>query len=233
MAKSQILSRILVAQEPTPVLNTPNFTHTFSHMPLDKEGLMRELEMISPAGTSFEVIKMISPFIAEVKMSQYFSQKPLFIDIRFASTELQHFIKKLPPPSQMLKTLQNSLGLPYLWGGNTASGVPKIRNFYPEAKKLDEPLLTLKGLDCSGLLFEITRGYSPRNTSELVEYGRKISSPLDIKPLDILVWPGHVIILLNRKTCIESLAGQGVIATPLEKRLQQLKAQNFCIRRWI
>ena len=70
----------------------------------------------------------------------------------------------------------------------------------------------LKGVDCSGLLYEATHGYTPRNTSALITFGKPVSIANlgsaqiinALEPLDILVWEGHVIIVLDRNRAIES-----------------------------
>jgi len=70
----------------------------------------------------------------------------------------------------------------------------------------------LKGLDCSGLLYYATNGYTPRNTSSLLNYGKpvqiaglKVDEIIQkVAPLDIIVWVGHVIIILDKEHIIES-----------------------------
>ena len=70
----------------------------------------------------------------------------------------------------------------------------------------------LKGLDCSGLLYEATNGCTPRNTSSLISFGEPVQiATLDsdqiiqsLQTLDILVWKGHVIIVLDKDRAIES-----------------------------
>ena len=70
----------------------------------------------------------------------------------------------------------------------------------------------LTGVDCSGLIYWASNGYTPRNTSWLVDYG----TPLDIggkslnqiipmlEPLDIIVWRGHMMVLYDDDHTIES-----------------------------
>jgi hypothetical protein len=116
-------------------------------------------------------------------------------------------------------------------------------------------------LDCSGLLYQATGGSTPRNTSQLVSYGRavKISGRLAgeisglLEPLDLIVWNGHVLIVLDRETIIESSlrcgkkGNGGVTTTPLEKRLAEVMRTRrpadswpttgkqrdvFVVRRW-
>ena len=66
-------------------------------------------------------------------------------------------------------------------------------------------LWRLEGVDCSGLLYQATGGYTPRNTSSMKDFGDevKISGlPLEqisflVRPLDLIVCTGHVVIVLN------------------------------------
>jgi hypothetical protein len=111
----------------------------------------------------------------------------------------------------------------------------------------------LKGVDCSGLLYEATNGYTPRNTSDLFQFGNflpieNIEIEKNIQPLDIILFPGHVIIIINQQTCIESKENHGVIISQLKTKLHELKQKKtplnncsfekntddfFVIKRWI
>jgi len=129
--------------------------------------------------------------------------------------------------------------------------------FYPPTGKLNsEDKLTweMKGLDCSGLIYEATNAYSPRNTHQLVNFGEpveikgltasKIKSIL--KPLDIIVWKGHVVVVFDENTTIESShSANGVtkkdLLSSLSKLMQKRSPENkwndnnknsFVIRRW-
>jgi hypothetical protein len=120
---------------------------------------------------------------------------------------------------------------------------------------------SMQGLDCSGLLYEATAGWTPRNTSALVAYGSSVRiAGLDadgivqiVQPLDLIVWKGHVMIVLDRKRLIESrldckgTAG-GVTIRNLSEALRRLLVsrlplneyegnnsgaqKGFVIRRW-
>ena len=101
-------------------------------------------------------------------------------------------------------------------------------------------------MDCSGLLYQATGGWTPRNTSQLVSYGtgvvvegkdaREIAESL--KPLDLIVWGGHVIIVLDRNTAIESRlrcgrpANGGVVTTPLQQRLSEIMRTRRPVDAW-
>jgi cell wall-associated NlpC family hydrolase len=131
--------------------------------------------------------------------------------------------------------LKASIGSPYVWGGNLQGGVVELMDLFyggavPAAARRE---LTLAGLDCSGLLYQATGGWTPRNTSQLVSYGKAVpvaeKSPeqfvAELEPLDLIVWNGHVLIVLDRETIIESRlecgtqGNGGVVTTALRQRL--------------
>jgi len=218
-----------LAKKPTPILNTPDFQKVFGSkvLPLDEQGLLRAVEMVALPGTKFQILKEHSAHILEVKTNDY-PCNPIYIDARFTehASEITPERKKILPPSEViLSKLKEALGQPYIWGGNWGRGIPEISALYNAPKNI------LSGVDCSGLLYEATNGFIPRNTSDLMHFGDKISSIENIKPLDIIIWPGHVIILLESYLVIESLLGKGVIETPLHDRLQQIAEKSFVIRR--
>jgi hypothetical protein len=122
--------------------------------------------------------------------------------------------------------------------------------------------LILAGLDCSGLLYQATGGWTPRNTSGLLSFGRGIAvagkTAVELarllQPLDLIVWNGHVIIVLDRETAIESRlecgkeGNGGVVTTPLRQRLAEIMRTRrpmdvwpsegkqpgvFVVRRWL
>jgi cell wall-associated NlpC family hydrolase len=190
----------------------------------------------------------------------------LYVDSRFIELRGEKPLprsRKLPPAAEVLATLKASIGSPYVWGGNLQSGVPEmIELFYsggvPAAARRQ---LTLAGLDCSGLLYQATGGWTPRNTSHLVSYGRAVpvagmsadAISRQLEPLDLIVWNGHVVIVLDRNTVIESRlecgkkGSGGVMTTALRKRLAEIlrtrrpadqwpaggrQRDIFVVRRW-
>lgn len=213
----------LIAKAATPLLNTPDFPSVFGKgaNPFDHKGLIRSVEMIALPGTKFTVTKSCSESIAEVTTLEYPSS-PLYLDTRFTNEVAPNHPerkKNLPPLKTVIAHLKSRLGLPYIWGGNWSAGVGSIVDLYGGEKN---PERTLSGLDCSGLLYEATSGYTPRNTSELISFGEEISLPE--RPLDLIVWRGHILIALNQDTVIESLYGKGVIVSPLKQRMGEIQA---------
>lgn len=267
--------RYAVARQPTPVLNTPAFASVFggkdgATLKLDRCGQIRELEFIALPGTVFRIEAALPQGTATIYRVTsleypYPTKTGYFIDSRFVSTSLEpppERARQLPPQGEMVARLLASQGKVYVWGGNVSEGVPEMRELYPpvpgasRSARLDQQW-NLAGLDCSGLLYEATDGFTPRNTSALIRYGKSIpiagltASEIAQKaePLDLIVWEGHVQIVLDRDRLIESrleCGGKGgVIVKPLRESLTDLarhrkplndygtgKGKGFVLRRW-
>ncbi|HEX2580297.1 MAG TPA: hypothetical protein VHK67_07845 [Rhabdochlamydiaceae bacterium] len=232
----------LIAKLPTPIFNTSDIP--FNHIPLkkDSQGRLIEMEGIALPGTKFRCVGKISEHIFTIETEEYPSAAPLYVDSRFLqkSSDAPNRIKKLPSIDQILSWMEARVGLRYFWGGNWQAGIPELLDFYPvlkTASQEDRDDAICRGLDCSGLLYQATNGYTPRNTSGLIHFGKEV--PIEtIKPLDLLVWKGHVVIVRSPTTLIESRINRGVVVSPFEKRypeiLSLLKTQNkqLYIRRW-
>ena len=231
-----------VAKIPTPIFNTPEIP--FEKLPLkkDTQGRLMEMETIAFPGTKFKCLKAVSENIFEVETAEYPSSTPLYVDKRFLSItpDAPERVKKLPSIDEILSWIEARVGLRYFWGGNWDTGIPELLEFYPALKNAspaDTDDAICRGLDCSGILYQATNGYTPRNTSDLVHFGVEV--PLEqIKPLDLLVWKGHVILVRSPTTLIESRIGPGVVISPFEQRYSEiqelLQKQNktLHIRRW-
>lgn len=247
------MSRYAVAQTFTPILNTPKFRQVFgkgdgSGLPLDDQGLLRPVEVVAFPQTRFEVVEEKNDGILRIKTNEYQGDE-LYIDKRFVQFENRdppERIRKMPNPDQLLERLKALVGTPYIWGGNCHRGIPQLLDYYPSTQPLTPELeakWTLSGVDCSGLLYQVAEGCTPRNTSELVNYGHPLliegKSAKEIaallKPLDLIVWRGHVVIVFDEKRSIESRAGQGVVFRHLIERLEEIISEreyNFVIKRW-
>lgn len=256
-----------VALGNTPVLNTPDFASVFGgadgkSLKLDSSGLLRELEFIAFPGTVFKILdKLPGSHILRVETADYpYDGPPLYIDERFAAGEDFHpgdRRKARPAGEEAAEKLARMLGQKYLWGGNTESGVPLMLELYKPKGILssgEARIRRLEGVDCTGLLYIATGGYTPRNTSSLVCFGRgvKISGlsaegMADIlRPLDLIVWAGHVIVVLDEDFVIESTMARGVHKSPVSERLGKLletraaaddwdssSGRRFVVRRWV
>lgn len=264
-----------VARSFTPVLNTPGFKEVFGggsgqDLKADRCGQVRELEYIAPPGTVFRILEQrrsgTAP-IYRVETDEYVPPPdvPLYVDGRFLKLEDDMPPPRrasLPPRELIVSELRSSAGTPYVWGGNVPEGVPELAKWYFSGLNGDDGRrLTLAGLDCSGLLYHATGGWTPRNTTDLIAYGQgvaiagKRSAEIAalLQPLDLIVWSGHVVIVLDRQTAVESRlecgkAGNGgVVMTQLSTRIAEImrtrrpadswpggkkRRDLFVVRRW-
>jgi hypothetical protein len=268
-----------VAIGPVPVLNTPDFRSVFGGtdgktLALDPCGQPRALEFIALPGTAFRVEDVINDFqfpVYRVTSDDYPypSKTGYYVDsrmVRTANIPPPQRTRSLPDQKTILSRLVSAAGTRYLWGSNLRHGIPEMLSLYPPASgqptdNTTHDIWTLQGLDCSGLLYEATDGWTPRNTSALVRFGSPVPvAGLDaselvqiVQPLDLIVWKGHVMIILDRERLIESRlacrgTGGGVTIRNLKEAFQQLlvsrtplneyeestpaATKGFVIRRW-
>ena len=273
-------NRYAVAGLPTPVLTTPDFAGVFGGrdgrtLRIDRQGQIRELEFIALPGTVFtihETLRKGGLVIHRVTTDDYPypAKSGYFVDDRFVRTvdeEPPLRDKRLPSREEVIRRLLAAQGSRYVWGGNVRSGVPELLSLFPPAGTIGGDTnrrWQLQGLDCSGLLYEATDGVTPRNTSALVGYGSGVpiaglnaaALRKRLEPLDLIVWQGHVIIVVDQERAIESrieygpTAGQrdGVLVRPLRTVLAEVMQgrspadryeeqqgrgrKTFVIRRW-
>jgi hypothetical protein len=257
-----------VAKEPAPVLNSPDFAAVFGGsdgktVKTDGSGLIREMEFIALPGTVFELLGEFDHGtykIFKVQCKEYDYGMDLFVDSRFLELKKERpgerFIK-MPEKKDIYTLLDKAVGNRYCWGGNYNDGISKLIEYYKPSGEISSSLKnewTLSGCDCSGLMYEATGGYTPRNTSKLVDYGNPVEIEglsaeeiaAKLKPLDMIVWKGHVIYVYDEKTSIQSsLSKGGVIKLDLIETLRDVmnsripindyystKGSRFVIRRW-
>jgi hypothetical protein len=222
----------------------------------DRCGQVRELEYIALPGTLFtlqEVVRRNGREVYRVETDDYPmpAGTALYVDSRFISPYSGNPVtrqRKLPNTEKVVETMKSAIGTAYVWGGNLQQGVKELPEMYFRGNfsAADKKRLTLAGLDCSGLLYEATDGWTPRNTSNLVSFGLGIpvagKSAAEIagllKPLDLVVWNGHVIIVLDGETVIESRlecgkpGNGGVVTTPLRQRLREIMNTRLPVNDW-
>lgn len=265
-----------VARVATPVLNSPAIADLFGGrggraLKTDRCGQVREMEFIALPGTIFRLLAEFhrdGVLVFRVETDDY-PMPPgsaLYLDSRFVELRSDPPlppVRTLPGREAIIAAMRSSAGSPYVWGGNVRQGVPELLRLYYQGSfsPAEQRRLTLAGLDCSGLLYAASNGRTPRNTSSLVHFGagvavagkgeRELAQLLE--PLDLIVWNGHVIVVLDRETVIEShlecgRPGQGGVATtPLRQRLGEImrsrrpldawplgsrQRDGFVVRRW-
>jgi len=232
---------------PAPVLNTSDFAFAFGgatgkEIPLDAKGHPYCFEFAALEGTLFRVRSEIPQpgFSIYEAEAPFYPHAPLFIDSRFAEKASRPVSRGMPPAEEILKGMETLTGTQYVWGGNWSRGIPETLRYYPPQQTLDsktEAYWTLKGVDCSGLLYETTGGLTPRNTSQLIRFGKPLkTSSLKIgellqqlRPLDLILYPGHVLFVLNPTTSIESKYPFGVIQRNLRERIDELLEERSLV----
>ena len=273
------VERYAVAVLPTPVLNTPDFTGVFGGRDgkrprTDSCRQFRALEFIALPATPFrieETIRSGGNVVYRVTTADYPYPTPTgyFIDSRFVKITPDQPPARpchLPPMTTVIANLLAARGSTYVWGGNVRGGIPEMLTFFPQTRHSpSDPntsnLRQLRGVDCSGLLYEATGGFTPRNTAALVDFGTPVAiaglSTAEIarrmEPLDLIVWQGHVLIVLDRERVIESRLDctskhGGVRVRPLRAALNDIMqgrspvddfgeaaargVKGFVVRRW-
>ena len=267
-------ARYAVALSPTPVLNTPDFPAVFGGRDrttpaADRCGQLRAVEFVALPGTLFTVEGETAVGDARIlrvttRDYPYPTKSGYYLDSRFVRIQTDRPAERhprLPERAEILARLRAHKGARYVWGGNIPAGVGALLAYYPPVKPLDREqrdIWQLRGVDCSGLLYQATDGATPRNTSALVAFGSGVpvagKSPSAItrqlRPLDLIVWPGHVMIVLDGNEVIESRLdcanpSDGVRIRPLQPALEQLMTRrrpadrlfgkgegSFLVRRW-
>ena len=262
-------NKFAVAILHTPVLNTSDFESVFGgesgdSLMLDEDGHILALEFIAIPNTVFEIHETIPKqghSIYRITTTDYpYTSAELFIDSRFVNVldkKPEERKVEMPAKEEIIQNMEALEGYRYLWGGNYGDGVIEMLDFYNPSSDLDDDTKAswcLKGVDCSGLIYQATNGTTPRNTSSLIYYGKglEISRKSDtaiyqmLKPLDLIVWKGHVIIVLDEKTVIESRPLKGVQKNDLLNRLKEVMEERqpvddwdsseggrFVVRRWV
>lgn len=250
----------MIAKFPTPVFNTPNLNEVFKYpLPLDDQGLLRHIETVLFPGSVVKVVQMCDRNVVQIETDEY-PGGHLFTDQRFleATEEAKVREKKCPSLKEILYKLRDWPKMEYIWGGNFKGGVSQLEIWYPIPKEADfktRIIWLLKGADCSGLLYEVTEGSLPRNTSGLKLIGNPV--PIEGKsdkeiaelllPGDLIVWSGHVMIVEEGGVVFECRLNDGTIRTPLEQRLGEIRSErnrtpvddplknpktSYVVRRW-
>ncbi len=249
-----------LALAPTPVFNSPQAAAAAAYgntIKPDRCGQIRELEMIALPGTVFKLLSQVETEKDVFEVSTVDYKQPggvrLYISghtVQQQSTPPESRTVTLPARADILDSLKSAVGLPYIWGGNYRSGI------------IAGGKSSFAGLDCSGLLYEASNGYTPRNTAELVHFGQPVAIKnlsatrlvQQLRPLDLIVWKGHLVIVLDKDTAIESIltcnkGNDGVVLSNLQERIKSLMQQRspadiwpedegkgkqqFVVRRWL
>ncbi len=231
-----------------PILNTPDFRMVFGgadgrQIPQNSLGHPFHYEFVALPGMRFQIEENLKDSISRVSTPAYRAEA-LDLDLRFTREAIaQRPAPLFPSINELANQMERLLGTKYVWGGNWSAGIPEILKLYPPRGPIDDltkTLWTFRGVDCSGLLYETSRGLTPRNTSNLIRFGEAVliegqSAKQMIKhlqPMDIVVWPGHVWFVLSSEFSIESKSPFGVIRRKLPERLEETLRERRGVNQW-
>ena len=224
---------------------------------LDESNLIREVIVVYPKGTVFSLIKKLKKWnftYYEVRTNEFdwkdSATHSFYIDSRFVDVtkEMPHGrAPKLPSQENILKNMHNALWSAYIWWWSRYQWVPEMTIYFPsdtELSKGQKTQKTLKGVDCSWLLYQSTNWYTPRNSHWLLNYWKAVEVEWNsveqiakkLRPLDLIVWAGHVIIVYDANKVIESrwypnFKG-GVMLTNTKDRLREIMETRQPVNSW-
>jgi hypothetical protein len=204
----------------TPVFRDVHFPKHFGEghdgLIFDKWHQIDPTETILLPGSIIRVQEVMKDRVVRMITSEYHSRTPIYTHASFideiSRLPLPDRIKQLPSRVRMIHSMRHQEGKRYIWWGNSPMGVPELLDIFRNTRAESRELAMLKWFDCSGLLYWATNGNTPRNTSELIDFGRamdiedrSVEEIIDLmEPLDIVAWKWHCLIVLDRWEIIES-----------------------------
>lgn len=216
-------------------------------MRVDGNNMIVDLAVVLPPDTPVTLMKKIQKdgfTYYQVRTREFDtgrgSKFGYFLDARYIQKidkKPEEKIQILPSFDQIHDNLLATKGTPYIWWGTWYQGVSENEHFFPSPVKLsslEKKRKLMQGVDCSGLLYQATNGYTPRNSRSLLTFwdaveieGKTVEQIAKLlKPLDIIVRDGHVIIIFDEKMTIESRGrGKnpgGVEFVDIKKRLEEI-----------
>lgn len=242
------MPKYALVRDPCPIFNTQQSPFSHHQIQLDSQGRIFAMETIAFPETVLTIHQQLSDTICCITTEEYTAPIPLYVDSRCLSIcATSPPVRKinLPDSAMICKRMLDSIGVRYFWGGVYPQGVEYMKRLYPHHSLQNEDAQCV-GVDCSGLLRYATEGFTPHSTTQLLNIGEEIDiSQLDAqavsylaKPLDLIVWKGHVIVVIDRETVIESALGRGVFCSSLTQRLEEvrekakIKGKQLSYRRW-
>ncbi|MBU1240653.1 hypothetical protein KKF84_18410 [Myxococcota bacterium] len=261
-----------VADSPVPVYDSVNFQEYIgSKRFLSKDNLFLGHLFTAFAGTVFHIEEKRAGSwgdLYRVTTREYPCGNACWVDGRLLTLRHkrpQERSRKMPDARTIVARLEKMErdGLRYCWGCNFPSGLPNNLALYArDGVTAHRNIWLMAGGDCSGILYFATDGSTPRNTAEMLTYGkgvpvRSLSAAhiaQRLKPLDLVVWRGHVLIVMEKGEVIEAInlykkkRVQRIIRHSLETRLWEIMrrmkpvnsyfsdplpvGKKFVVRRW-
>lgn len=226
---------------------------------LDSYNTIDQLDVILPEWTPVTLIDKVEKWeftYYEVRTRDfdawYDNKKGYYLDSRFVEKKENkpaELVHELPEKDEIFKALNAAIGSLYIRWWSYYQWIPEINDFYPtpndvELSENEKRYKILQWTDCSGLLWQATNGYTPRNTRQLLTFWESVAISWDtveqivnkVQPLDLIVWAGHVIIILDNENAIESLRKEnyewGAEIVNLKERLEDIFTRRQPVDEW-
>lgn len=131
-----------------------------------------------------------------------------FLQTEFGFVPLRH-VSERGERQDPIETARRLLGTPYLWGGNSATGI--------DCSGLVQMCLTLAGVPC------------PRDSDQQeAELGRGLSLDEPLEVGDLIFWKGHVGLMADAETLIHANAHHMAVAEePLKEAIERIGLNEF------
>lgn len=223
----------------------------------DSKNLVRELAVVLPPDSVVTLLRKIKKgnFVYYEIRTREFDWKndkhhSYYIDSRFITISKKkpsETLPILPEKKDILSNLKNALGSTYIRWWSRYQWIPEMEVLFPSSTKLSlnhKTYKSFKWVDCSWLLYQATNYYTPRNTTGLLSFweflpisGKSINQIIKlIKPLDLIIWQWHVIIVYDDQHVIESKREDEfsgwVVITPTKGRLQKIFQTRSPVNSW-
>lgn len=221
-----------ISTDHTPVFLTSNISKQFGWwsgpggLNLATNGQIADLDWTALPWTVFRILGTTTDdagnMIYEVYSRESYNVLPkwqsYYIDARFVTYSATKPTERAPvsrSADEIIAKMYEAEWTIYVRWGNNYKWFNELKDIYqpqwPLADRYDQKW-RLNGVDCSGLVYEASDGILPRNTSQQITHGYSVpikwKSVEEIKslvqPLDLIVWKGHVIIVVDSETTIES-----------------------------
>ena len=209
----------------TPLFNTPHFESLLCDRGgVDRSNHLRILETFLFPKRGIILIDKIGEVVS-IETNDYPWDKPLYTKKAFLEEGEQEPFAPLPRISSIINRLKNIPKIPYLLGGTilepTFMDLPLAGNEFVDRHK------HLFGIDCSGLIYLVTEGNVPRNTTDLMKIGKRVET---LAPLDLILFTGHVLVYLGNGQVVESRQVDGVVYSDWSIRKTQITLPYQFIR---
>ena len=220
-------------ERPQEIFDRDGFFELRAKGTLGRKALDTRIHKVLPAWSRFKVANTSQPsnHLVRVEETDYspFCDHPLHVlpDLVIKATfdHPRHSPARSIDVGMALNRLRSAVDVPYLWGGTSLKGSPRQaewlveRGFFSASDLEDRELGALvygRGFDCSGL-FNWATEYAffgdVRHLHGLYDRVQVHSLTVNgavaaLQPLDLIVYPGHVIIALGDGEVIQAV-GEG------------------------